>query len=69
MDNSIEKQIITFRYRLQVAQQSCNIPLMVKQVTTLVRQIDPSMNILPFSSEDANDVLDHEVICQLMNRI
>ena len=58
--NSIEKQLVSFRYRLQVEQNSCNIALLAKQVTKLIRQIDPSMNILPFSSNDANDFLDHE---------
>ena len=57
---SVAKQTVSFRYKLQVEQKSCNIPLMVKQVVALVRQVDPSMNILPFSSEDANDFLDHE---------
>ena len=58
--SSITKQTITFRYKLQIFNNSCNMPLMVKQVTKLVRDIDPTLTILPFQSGSANDVLDHE---------
>lgn len=58
--SSITKQTITFRYKLHVFNNSCNMPLMVKQVTKLVRELDPTMTILPFQSSNANDFLDHE---------
>ena len=58
--SSITKQTITFRYKLQIFNQSCNMPLMVKQVTKLVRDADPTLTILPFQSSSENDVLDHE---------
>ena len=56
----VTKNIITFRYRLKVSQSSCNLPFMVKQVTKMLREIDPSIHILPFGSSNCNHVLDHE---------
>ena len=56
----IEKNIIIFRYRLKVTQSSCNLPFMVKQVTRMLREIDPSLHILPIDSSNCNHVLDHE---------
>ena len=33
---------------------------MLKQVTRLVREADPTMIIVPFTTGDSNDSLDHE---------
>ena len=57
----IHKNIITFRYKLKVEKSTYNLPFMVKQVTCMLLEIDPSIHILQFNSTDCNHVLlDHE---------
>ena len=58
--NHVEKHFITCRFKLSIKGQSCNLPHMAKQATKLFRSVDPSLHIMPFSTNVNNQVLDTE---------
>ena len=46
---TMEKKVITCRFKLKIVKNACNLPLLAKQMVKLYRDADVSLNIIPFT--------------------